>query len=156
LSKSLQSQRNRKIVFKKFPDPSKKIKNATHSRHSMTQKLNTDNGLQGRTDRTPAGNSGFAKKRVQWLIEHSTSHQTFLCRQQFYVDSFDNNVIRNPLLRKAAKFTLVMTSQKSKDQEGQPLSSKECNFCHIEAVRLQWEADIKKQGYFIIEMENCN
>jgi hypothetical protein len=40
-------------------------------------------------------NSGFAKKRVQWLIEHSTSHQ-ILC----YVDSL---VLRNPLLRKAAK-----------------------------------------------------
>jgi hypothetical protein len=47
------------------------------------------------TTRTPAGNSGFAKKRVQWLIEHSTSHQ-LLC----YVDSLE---IRNPLLRKAAK-----------------------------------------------------
>jgi tetratricopeptide (TPR) repeat protein len=46
-------------------------------------------------DRRPAGNSGFAKKRVQWLIEHSTSHQ-LLC----YVDSL---VLRNPLLRKAAK-----------------------------------------------------
>ena len=42
-----------------------------------------------------AGNSGFAKKRVQWLIEQSTSHQ-LLC----YVDSFE---LRNPLLRKAAK-----------------------------------------------------
>ncbi|MBS0645170.1 MAG: hypothetical protein JSR97_01075 [Verrucomicrobia bacterium] len=41
------------------------------------------------------GNSGFAKKRVQWLIEHSTSHQ-LLC----YVDSFE---LRNPLLRKASK-----------------------------------------------------
>jgi hypothetical protein len=40
-------------------------------------------------------NSGFAKKRVQWLIQHSTSHQ-ILC----YVDSFE---LRNPLLRKAAK-----------------------------------------------------
>ena len=39
-------------------------------------------------------NSGFAKKRVQWLIEHSTSHQ-ILC----YIDSFE---LRNPLLRKAA------------------------------------------------------
>jgi uncharacterized protein (DUF2461 family) len=45
------------------------------------------------TDRTPACNSGFAKKRVQWLIEHSTSHQIL-----WYVDSF---VLRNPLLRKA-------------------------------------------------------
>jgi hypothetical protein len=41
------------------------------------------------------GNSGFAKKRVKWLIEHSTSHQLL-----WYVDSF---VLRNPLLRKAAK-----------------------------------------------------
>jgi hypothetical protein len=39
-------------------------------------------------------NSGFAKKRVQCLIKHFTSHQ-LLC----YVDSF---VLRNPLLRKAA------------------------------------------------------
>jgi hypothetical protein len=42
-----------------------------------------------------SANSGFAKKRVQWLIEHSASHQ-LLC----YVDSL---VLRNPLLRKAAK-----------------------------------------------------
>jgi hypothetical protein len=45
-------------------------------------------------DRRPAGNSGFAKKRVQWLIERSASHQIL-----WYVDSF---VLRNPLLRKAA------------------------------------------------------
>ncbi len=40
-------------------------------------------------------NSGFAKKRVQWLIEHTTSHQLL-----WYLDSL---VLRNPLLRKAAK-----------------------------------------------------
>ena len=40
------------------------------------------------------GNSGFAKKRVQWLIEHSTSHQIL-----WHIDSL---VLRNPLLRKAA------------------------------------------------------
>ena len=52
-------------------------------------------------DRQPDGreehrtdNSGFAKKRVQWLIEHSTSHKLL-----WYVDSL---VLRNPLLRKAA------------------------------------------------------
>jgi hypothetical protein len=41
-----------------------------------------------------SANSGFAKKRVQWLIEHPASHQIL-----WYVDSF---VLRNPLLRKAA------------------------------------------------------
>ncbi len=40
-------------------------------------------------------NSGFAKKRIQWLIEHPASHQIL-----WYVDSF---LLRNPLLRKAAK-----------------------------------------------------
>lgn len=45
---------------------------------------------------------------------------------------------------------------KTKGQEGQPLASKECRFCHVETLKPNWEADIKKQGYFIIEMENCN
>jgi hypothetical protein len=40
-------------------------------------------------------NSGFAKKRVQWLIEHSTSHQLLWC-----IDSF---VLRNLPLRQAPK-----------------------------------------------------
>ena len=44
---------------------------------------------------------------------------------------------------------------KTKGQEGQPLTSKECRFCHIEIARPQWEAEIKQKGYFIIEMENC-
>lgn len=44
---------------------------------------------------------------------------------------------------------------KSKGQDGQPLTSNECRFCHIETLKLQWEAAIKQKGYFIIEMENC-
>lgn len=44
---------------------------------------------------------------------------------------------------------------KTKNQEGQALTAKECKFCHIESVRPQWEEEIKQKGYFIIEMENC-
>lgn len=44
----------------------------------------------------------------------------------------------------------------SKDQEGQPLTAKECSFCHVEAIRAQWEDSIQKKGYYIVEMENCN
>ena len=40
-------------------------------------------------------NRRLAKKRVQWLIEHSTSYQALCC-----VDSL---VLRNPLLRQAPK-----------------------------------------------------
>ena len=47
------------------------------------------------------------------------------------------------------------TYLKTKNQENQPLTSKECRFCHFETVRPEWEADIKKQGYYIYEMENC-
>ncbi len=87
-----------KIVFKKFPNASKKIKihqlTAQQTQQTMTRKLNIDKAYNDTVDRRPAGNSGFAKKRVQWLIEHSTSHQ-ILC----YIDSFE---LRNPLLRKAA------------------------------------------------------
>jgi hypothetical protein len=46
------------------------------------------------TDRRPACNSGFAKKRVQWLIEHSNSYQHL-----WFSESL---VLRSPLLRKAA------------------------------------------------------
>jgi hypothetical protein len=61
----------------------------------MTLKLNIDKAYNDTMDRRPAGNSGFAKKRVQWLIEHSTSHQLL-----WYVDSF---VLLNPPERKARK-----------------------------------------------------
>jgi len=81
------------------PPPSVFYFFATHNRHknswTETAKTNTGQGLTMTEDRRPACNSGFAKKRVQWLIEHSTSHQIL-----WYVNSF---VLRNPLLRKAAK-----------------------------------------------------
>jgi hypothetical protein len=79
--------------------PSKNFKNATHNRHknswTETAKTSTGKGLTMTEDRRPACNTGFAKKRVQWLIEHSTSYQNL-----WYVDS---SVLRNPLLRKARK-----------------------------------------------------
>jgi len=43
----------------------------------------------------------------------------------------------------------------TKGQDGQPLSSIECRFCHNESVQPSWEAEIIQNGYFIIEMEGC-
>jgi len=43
----------------------------------------------------------------------------------------------------------------SKNEGGQPLSTKECRFCHIESATPEMVAIIDKQGYCIIEMENC-
>ena len=88
-----------KNCFLKISQRFKKIKihqhTARQTQQTITRKLNIDKGYNDTVDRRPAGNSGFAKKRVQWLIEHSTPHQ-LLC----WVDSFE---LRNPLLRKAAK-----------------------------------------------------
>jgi hypothetical protein len=75
------------------PHKAKQKKQKSHQANAPKTLQTMDN--RATTDRTPAGNSGFAKKRVQWLIEHSTSHQIL-----WYVDSL---VLRNPLLRKAAK-----------------------------------------------------
>ncbi len=35
-------------------------------------------------------------------------------------------------------------------------SSKESTLCHIERASKEVETEILKEGYFIIEMENCN
>jgi hypothetical protein len=61
----------------------------------MTQKLNTDNGLQGRWTRTTGYNSTYKKLAVQWLNEA-------LCfvSSSVLADSF---VLRNRQLLIAAK-----------------------------------------------------
>ena len=88
-----------KIVFKKFPNDLKKIEihqhTARQTQQTMTQKLNIDKTYSDTVDRRPAGNRRLAKKRVQRLIEQSTSYQLL-----FSVYSF---VLRNPLLRQAPK-----------------------------------------------------
>jgi Domain of unknown function (DUF2024) len=43
----------------------------------------------------------------------------------------------------------------TKGQAGQPLTSKECRFCHIEQADKDMEQAIASKGYFIIEMQGC-
>ncbi len=64
----------------------------SHQANAPRQTRNDNEQTRQKEGRS--ANSGFAKKRVQWLIEHPTSHQLL-----WYVDNF---VLRNPLLRKAA------------------------------------------------------
>lgn len=42
-----------------------------------------------------------------------------------------------------------------KGQQEQPLTAKECSFCHIEQASGKMLQDIAAKGYHIIEMENC-
>ena len=54
-----------KIVFKKFPNASKKIKihrhTARQTQQTMTGKLNIDKAYNDTVDRRPAGNNGLQK-----------------------------------------------------------------------------------------------
>ncbi|WP_235010917.1 MULTISPECIES: DUF2024 family protein [Aquimarina] len=36
------------------------------------------------------------------------------------------------------------------------LTTKECNFCHMERAPEAVEQEIRQKGYYIIEMEHCN
>jgi len=40
-------------------------------------------------------------------------------------------------------------------QEGQPLSAKECEFCHIEQANSAVNESIRAQGFHIVEMDGC-
>jgi Domain of unknown function (DUF2024) len=42
-----------------------------------------------------------------------------------------------------------------KGEADQPLTAKQCQLCHLEAARPEWEATIAEKGYYIYEMENC-
>ena len=83
-----------KLFLKNLQRFKKNKKRNTHDT-KMTQKLNTDNGLQGRWTRTTGYNSTYKKLAVQWLNEA-------LCfvASSVVVDSFR---IRNRQLLVAAK-----------------------------------------------------
>ncbi len=43
----------------------------------------------------------------------------------------------------------------AKGQAGQPLTAKECRFCHYEIAKGPIEEAIRKKGYYIVELEGC-
>lgn len=42
-----------------------------------------------------------------------------------------------------------------KDEAGQPLTTRECRFCHVEQAPPALAAAVAERGYAIIEMEGC-
>lgn len=79
-----------------------------------------------------------------------------------YVDKKDGTVMHFDILAPVAitdTDTIYKYGKeylKLKNQEDQPLTSKQCRLCHIESLRPEWEADIAEKGYYIIEMEGCS
>ncbi len=80
---------------------------------------------------------------------------TYVTRKDGAVMHFDI-IIPSELKDEEVIYKYGKTYLQDKGQEGQPLTSKECSFCHVETVKLQWEESIKRSGYYIYEMENCN
>ena len=78
-----------------------------------------------------------------------------------YVDKRDGSVMHFDIIApvetddKEQIYNYGREYLKTKGQEGQPLTSKECQFCHIEALKPEWEESIIRKGYYIVEMENC-
>jgi len=82
LQKSFRLSNTDKIELKKisYPSENKKYTTAQHTDRQITVTMQTPKPLTGNhfnhsVDRWPASNSSFAKKRVQWLIEHYATHQ---------------------------------------------------------------------------------
>ncbi|WP_445718216.1 hypothetical protein [Flavobacterium sp.] len=73
-----------KIVFKKFPNASKKIKihqhTARQTQQTMTRKLNIDKAYSDTVDRRPAGNTGLAKVAVQCSADTFVVNQSLVLR----------------------------------------------------------------------------
>jgi len=44
---------------------------------------------------------------------------------------------------------------KTKGQDESSLTTKECNFCHIDKASEEIESSINANGFYIIEMEGC-
>ena len=98
LQKSFHLSHPDKIELKKIslPSENKKYPTAqTNTTKTMTVKLNSDNGLQTRWTRTPAGNSVLPQLAVTCKIEAECSYQTFV--------QVDSEVLRNRQLRQHAK-----------------------------------------------------
>ena len=77
------------LHFLPFHKPTLKNAKELPSQRTTTDKMNGQTATEKEQRRH---NSGFAKKRVQWLIEHSTSYQHL-----WFIDSL---VLRNRFFAK--------------------------------------------------------
>lgn len=79
---------------------------------------------------------------------------TYVTRKDGKIMHFDILVNENDKAEEV--FEYGKNYLKTVSQEGQVLTSKECNFCHIDKAPEAIEKQILENGFSIIEMENCN
>jgi hypothetical protein len=78
---------------------------------------------------------------------------TYVKRKDGKIMHFDVFVPENTDAAMAIKFGREYLS--SVNEAGQTLTSKECQFCHVEHAPKTIEEEIKIKGYYIYEMEGC-
>lgn len=79
---------------------------------------------------------------------------TYVVRKNGLTMHFDI-VVPAAIKNKEVIYTFGKEYLQSKSEEGQPLSSRECRFCHIEQASAEMIERIQQKGYYIIEMQNC-
>ena len=77
-----------------------------------------------------------------------------------YVKKRDGNIMHFDIIvptntQVTSVYTYGAQYLKKKGQEGQEINSKQCQFCHVEHLQSYMEDDIKRHGYFILEMQGC-
>lgn len=81
-------------------------------------------------------------------------YDTYVTRKDGGVMHFDILVPENP----GSEEQVLLYGKNylvNKKQEGQPLTTRECRYCHIEEASEAVVKDIELQGYSIIEMQGC-
>ena len=92
----------------------------------------------------------FAQKAMKVAV-----WDTYVPRKDGRIMHFDI-IVPAELKDTAQIFAYGRAYLRTKGEEGQPLTSHNCRFCHIENVRPAWEKAIREKGYAIHEMENCD
>jgi hypothetical protein len=98
---------------------------------------------------------GFTSKNGSPMQLKVSVYDTYVPKKQGGVMHFDILVDANEKdLEKIYGYGREYLHLKGQDE--QPLTSKQCQFCHVENAKGAMEDSITVKGYYIIEMEGCN
>ncbi|MFD1143642.1 DUF2024 family protein [Larkinella insperata] len=81
-------------------------------------------------------------------------YDTYVTRTDGSVMHFDI-LVPTSLTNQATIHGYGQTYLATKGQAGQPLTARECRFCHIEQATESIQNSIANQGFYIIEMQGC-
>lgn len=80
---------------------------------------------------------------------------TYVKRENGIIMHFDI-LVPSDVIDEQTIFNFEMEYLESKPFMTDKLTNNECRFCHIEEATDEMIKEIESNGFFIIEMENCN